>query len=246
MDTEETMDSLYIVIPAYNESANVGRVIEDWYPVVENRGADSRLVIINDGSKDDTYEIVCEYAKTRTLLCPLTKKNGGHGSTVLYGYRYAIEHGADYVFQTDSDGQTLPEEFESFWNLRHEYDAIIGHRNDRKDGEDRKFVETVLRAILRAIFGVKMPDANAPFRLMKTGLVNKYLPLMPENYHLPNVMLTTFFVYYKEKVKFLPITFRPRQGGVNSINFKKIIVIGWHAVIDFVGILERMKKWKRS
>ena len=86
------MSSLFIVIPAYNESENIKKTIMDWYPVVENHNDEgqSRLVIINDGSKDNTYEIVCEMAKTRPLLIPLTKPNGGHGSTVLYGYRYAI------------------------------------------------------------------------------------------------------------------------------------------------------------
>ena len=53
--------------------------------------------------------------ETRPLLVAQTKPNGGHGSTVLYGYRYAIENGADYVFQTDSDGQTPPSEFDEFW-----------------------------------------------------------------------------------------------------------------------------------
>lgn len=52
------MEKLYIVIPAYNERETIKDVINDWYPVVEKVGADSRLVIINDGSKDDTYEIM--------------------------------------------------------------------------------------------------------------------------------------------------------------------------------------------
>ena len=46
-------------------------------------------------------------------------------------------------------------------------------------------------------------------------------------------MFTTYFVYHHEKVKFIPITFKPRQGGVNSINIKKIVKIGWKAVGDF-------------
>ncbi len=56
-----------------------------------------------------------------------------------------------------------------------------------------------------------MPDANAPFRLMRTDLVNKYIHRLPKNYNLPNIMLTTYFVYYKEKITFLPITFKPRE-----------------------------------
>ena len=46
-------------------------------------------------------------------------------------------------------------------------------------------------------------------------------------------MFTTYFVYHHEKVKFIPITFKPRQGGTNSINIKKIVKIGWKAVGDF-------------
>ena len=42
-----------------------------------------------------------EYAKIYSLFQPLTKENGGHGETILYGYRYAIENKADYIFQTD-------------------------------------------------------------------------------------------------------------------------------------------------
>ncbi len=229
------MEKLYIVVPAYNESENIEKLIDDWYPIVErhNGGGESRLVIINDGSKDNTYDIVRKYAETRPLLKPITKPNGGHGPTVLYGYRYAIKHKADYIFQTDSDGQTLPGEFEQFWNLKGEYDAILGNRSDRQDGESRKFVENTLRFILKLVFGVSVPDANAPFRLMKRELVEKYISKMPEDFNLPNVMLTTYFAYFKEKIKFVKVTFRPRQGGTNSINIKKITKIGWKALGDF-------------
>ena len=165
------MSSLYIVIPAYNESENIEKTIDQWYQVVErhNDEGKSRLVIINDGSKDNTYELLQKCAATRPLLIPLDKPNGGHGPTVLYGYRYAIRQKADYIFQTDSDGQTNPDEFEPFWNQRGRYDAIIGSRAVRGDGKSRKFVENVVCFLLRMIFGVKVSDANAPYRLLKVG-----------------------------------------------------------------------------
>ena len=229
------MKTLYIIIPAYNERDNIEQCVNDWYPIVEKYHGDqnSRLVIINDGSKDDTFEILQELAKDRPLLCPITKPNGGHGSTVLYGYQYAIDNHADYIFQTDSDGQTNPDEFHVFWENRTEYDAIIGNRVVRGDGKDRKFVENTVCFLLKMIFGVKVEDANALFRLMKTSLVAKYINKLPKDFNIPNIMFTTYFVYHNEKVKFIPITFKPRQGGVNSINPKKIIKIGWKAVGDF-------------
>ena len=236
------MDILYIIAPAYNEAENITQFVDAWYPVVEahNGNGDSRLVVIDDGSLDDTYAILQGLATDRPLLTPLTKPNGGHGATLLYGYRYANESGADYIFQTDSDGQTDPVEFEAFWERREKYDAILGHRSDRRDGASRVFVEQTLLRLLRLIFGVRMPDANAPFRLMKKDLVAKYLPKMPADFNLPNVMLSTYFVYYKENVTFRAISFKPRQGGTNSINMKRIIGIGRKAVAEFWTLRKQM------
>ena len=236
------MDKLYIIVPAYNEAENIEKLIGDWYPVVEKHhgNGESRLVLINDGSKDNTYELICDCAKTRPLLLPLTKPNGGHGPSLLYGYHYAIDHRADFVFQTDSDGQTNPTEFEQFWNCRKEYDAVIGARPNRGDGKSRKFVENVLLLILRITFGVKLPDSNAPFRLMKRELLESYIDRLPMNFSLPNVMLTTYFVYFHEKITFIDISFLPRQGGTNSINPKKIVKIGWKAIGDFLWLRQKL------
>ena len=79
------MDKLYIVIPAYNEEENIQQVIEEWYPIVEKYNGDgkSRLLVIDDGSKDHTYEIMKNCAVGKPLFCPITKPNGGHGATVL-------------------------------------------------------------------------------------------------------------------------------------------------------------------
>lgn len=229
------MEKLFIIIPAYNESVNIYQCVNDWYPIVEkyNKEGESKLIIINDGSKDNTYQILKDLAKDKPLLLPLTKPNGGHGATILFGYNYAIKKGADFIFQTDSDGQTDPAEFDNFWEKRNKYDAIIGTRIQRGDGKSRKFVENTVCLLLRIIFGVKVKDANAPFRLMKTSLVAKYINKLPENFNIPNIMFTTYFVYHNEKVKFIPITFKPRRAGENSLNIKKIIKIGMKAVVDF-------------
>ena len=238
------MAGLYIVIPAYNESENIENCINDWYKVVEKYNAEgnSRLVIVNDGSKDNTYEQVQKLSESRPLLIAENKKNGGHGSAVLYGYRYAIEHGADYIFQTDSDGQTNPDEFDAFWEKRESFDAVLGYRPERGDGKSRKFVEMVVCLLLKLIFGVKVKDANAPFRLMKRELVEKYIERLPVDFNIPNIMFTTYFAYYNEKLEFVPISFKPRAKGTNSINIKKIIKIGIKAVFDFYSLRKEMKK----
>ena len=235
---------LYLVAPAYNESENIRNFVDEWYPVVErhNGGGLSRLVVVDDGSKDDTYRILQDMAGTRELLQPLTKPNGGHGATLIYGYKYAVEHGADYVFQTDTDGQTSAGEFEAFWNDIEKYSAILGKRPVRGDGKSRKFVENVLCFVIRMIFGVKVPDSNCPFRLMRSELVSKYISRLPEDFNLPNVMLTVYFSYFRENITFRDITFRPRQGGKNFINVKRIIKIGIKAVSDFRKLRKNLKE----
>ncbi len=230
------MDKLYIVIPAYNERDNIENVVNDWYPVVEKYGSDSRLVIVNDGSKDDTYDILVKLSETRPQMIPLTKPNGGHGATILFGYDYAIKNGADYIFQTDSDGQTLPSEFDDFWKLRESNDMVIGHRKGRQDGFSRILVTKTLKFVCRLCFHVKVTDANTPFRLMKAESLKKEIKYIPENYNLSNVIISVLFIKKGYNVKFLPITFRPRQGGVNSINMKKIFKIGKKALHDFAAI----------
>lgn len=230
------MDKLYIIMPAYNEEANIEKVIEEWYPVVEqyHGNGESRLVIIDDGSKDRTYEIMQNMTKDRPLFCPITKPNGGHGATVLYGYQYALKCGADYVFQTDSDGQTVPAEFHQFWNLREKYAMIIGFRNKRQDGFSRIMVTKTLKFVIGLCFHVSVTDANTPFRLMSAKELSENIKLIPEGFNLSNVLLSVIYAKRKQSVKYLPITFRPRQGGKNSINVPKIVKIGKKALTDFV------------
>lgn len=236
------MDKLYITIPAYNESENIEEVIKEWHEVVENISLDSRLVVTNDGSKDNTFEILKNLEEKYSQLIALTKENGGHGDTVLFGYNYALNNNADYIFQTDSDGQTRPEEFYKFWDERKNSDIIIGHRSTREDGASRVFVTKTLKLVLKLMFKEDITDANTPFRLMESKILKKHLKNVPEHFNLSNVILTVSFLKEKEKVVFYPITFRPRQGGVNSINLKSITKIGIQAVKDFKVIKKNLKK----
>ena len=229
-------DTLYIVMPAYNEEANIEDVIKQWHPVCERisqEGNEAKLVIANDGSKDNTFAIMQGLCKQYSHLLPIDKPNSGHGATVLYLYRYAINAGANFVFQTDSDGQTLPEEFWLLWEKRHEYDFQIGTRVGREDGASRVFVTKVLRWVVWLMFGVWVKDANTPFRLMNTAHLQAIMKLIPEDFFLANVAVSAIAVKKSEKIAWYPITFRPRQGGVNSINMTRIFKIGVKALSDF-------------
>lgn len=236
------MESLFIVMPAYNEEANIENVVKEWYPLLAGKDDNSRLIIADSGSSDKTHDILVKLKKDLPQLEILENTATQHGPKVIALYDYAIKESVDFVFQTDSDGQTSPAEFDAFWQLRNEYSGLFGNRVSREDGKARAFVEHVVCFLLRLYFGVKIPDANAPYRLMKVSALEKYLSKLPADYNIPNIMLTTYFAYYKETAVFLPISFKPRQGGINSINIPKIIGIGWKAIKDFKTFKKEMQK----
>jgi len=237
-------ETIYIVMPAYNEEANIRSVVAEWYPILENGNENSKMVISDGGSKDHTLEILYELQKEYPKLEVLPRPGTDHGTKVILLYKYAIEQGADWIFQTDSDGQTLPSEFPQFWSIKDSYDAVMGNRKSRGDGKDRKFIENVLRTYLLLFFGTLVPDANAPFRLMRSTVVNKYIGLMPNDFNLPNAILAACFKKYGDKVKYIDITFQPRQGGKNYMNYKRIFKIGWMSIKNFYILNRNIKKAK--
>jgi glycosyltransferase involved in cell wall biosynthesis len=239
-------DTLYIVMPAYNEEANIEEVVEEWYPKLEYGNEDSRMVISDGGSKDNTLQILYKLQEKYPKLEVLPRPGTDHGTKVILLYKYAIEHGARWIFQTDSDGQTLPAEFDAFWQQREDYDALMGNRVVRGDGKDRKFVENVLRTYLWCYFGVMVPDANAPFRLMRADTVKKYVYLMPDNFNLPNAILAACFSKFHDRVMYSEVTFRPRQGGTNFMNPKRIIRIGWNSFTNFALMRKRLNEYAKA
>lgn len=236
------MDVLYVVIPAYNEEDNIEAVVSSWYQIVKKVGENSRLLIIDDGSKDSTYQILKRLSNTLSQLIVITKDNSGHGSTLLFGYKYALKAGADFIFQTDSDGQTDPKEFWPFWENREKFDYQIGYRKHRQDGFRRIVVTKMLKVILFSIFHEWITDANTPFRLMSASTLCEHIQFVPNDYNLSNVLLSVLYQKSGQPGCYPEITFLPRQGGVNKINMMKIFKIGMGAIKDLVSLRKSIKQ----
>ena len=236
---------LCIVAPAWNEEENIERFVQDWHSVVArlNRECNARLLVIDDGSTDGTRAALDALRMEYPYLEVETKPNGGHGSSVLFGYKKALQEGATWVFQTDTDGQTDAGEFDGFWRSRYDFDAIFGNRVSRGDGKIRALVERVVCMFVRHYFGVHVPDANAPFRLMHRNVLERILPIIPDDYNLPNIVITSCASMLGYRIDFREISFKPRTLGQNSINIKRIIKIGIKARSDFKVIAERARRF---
>ena len=142
------MDKLFLVMPAYNEEETIESVVRDWYKTIESVTHNFIFVIADSGSVDNTHNILINLQNEFKNLVVLGDTLKQHGPKLIYMYKYSIENGADYIFQTDSDGQTNPDEFLFFWDNRINYDAILGNRVKRGDGIARKIVENIVCFLL--------------------------------------------------------------------------------------------------
>lgn len=216
---------LYIVMPAYNEEQNLPELIAEWYYWTEI-SENSRILIVNDGSTDNTVEVLTELQKNYPKLIFINKENSGHGPSVTFAYKKALEAGADFIFQTDSDGQTQAKDFEVFWKNRNKYDLQLGNRFDRKDGIARKFVSFTLRKVVKILFKEDIKDANVPFRLYNKSALGKIIRYIPDEFALSNVLCVVVANKLEARneisITWHKIEFLERQAGKNSVNFKNI------------------------
>lgn len=224
------MDKLFIVIPVYNEKDTIEKVVAQWHSIVDSIGHGSRLIVFNDGSTDETSAILNRIKNKHPNMTIIDKENAGHGPTCLAAYKFAVDHGADWVFQTDADGQTCSKDFSLFWEKRNHYDFIIGYRKKRRDGLARIFISHILKLVLLLIFDIAVKDANAPFRLMKADRLQMYLPVIPDNFFIPNVLISVMVTKNKENIFWQAISFFPRISGQTSIPLTRFGGLGMRLI----------------
>lgn len=219
---------LAVVMPIYNEATNIGAVLQEWFACLGRVAPDFIFFAINDGSKDDTAAVLASLApELGPRLRIVNKPNSGHGRTCREGYDLAIRTGARWVFQIDSDGQCDPAFFETIYRERAAQDCVFGYRRTRDDGFGRLAITRSYRLLLWALTGAFMRDANVPYRLIRTSTLRLALCGVPADIDLQNIALTISLTRQPDiRWKDVPIHFRARQGGENSINYHKIAKMG--------------------
>lgn len=220
---------LLVVIPIYNEQNAIQKVIYDWMDELAAWCEDFAMLAIDDGSSDrslDTLHRLQERFGSRLLV--RSRPNCGHGQTCLEGYRSGSKMGAQYVLQIDSDGQCDPCYFYRLWSIRKQFTVIYGVRTTRHDGWTRIVISKILRLMLLLVFRVNCPDANVPYRLMKTDAIMWAVDRIPRDFHLANVALAVLLARDKScSHGFVPIDFRERYGGESKA---KLLLFGRKAV----------------
>jgi glycosyltransferase involved in cell wall biosynthesis len=165
-------------------------VLEKWDDALSALGIDYEIRPYNDGSKDGSLDVMRAVAAGRPRISVRNKENGGHGNTILTGYREAAADGFDWVFQIDSDDEMGPEKFGELWNLHSEFDFGVGIRDGRKQALPRKIISFISRLCVRLFYGRSVWDVNAPYRLMRVSAFRDFFEEIPLSTFAPNVILS--------------------------------------------------------
>jgi glycosyltransferase involved in cell wall biosynthesis len=232
---EPEAPELALVMPVFNEAENASAVVHEWFDCLRNLGANFMFLAVNDGSTDNTAEVL---ARLGTELGPrlrvITKRNSGHGRSCRTGYELALAEDARWVLQVDSDGQCDPAFFPKLYANRAHYDCVFAYRRSRDDGWGRVVVSFCCRMLLLIATRTYLRDPNVPYRLIRADALRAALTRIPADFDLQNIALT-FALSRDRKLrwKYLPIHFRARRGGENSINYRKIVKMGLKLLRDF-------------
>lgn len=204
--------SILTITPAFNEAENIESVIKD----IKEHFPQSQLIIINDGSTDNTSSI-SESLGVRVVDLPY---NLGIGSAVQTGFIIAAREGYDVVIQFDGDGQHIAQEIKKILTpLNDETDIVIGSRflgiNSYQMPFFRKIGAQLFSFVISLIHKNKFTDTTSGFRAYSKRAVKLFSSYYPEDY--PEV--EALILAYKKKlsIKEVPVRMKPRLSGKSSI-----------------------------
>ena len=207
---------LLIIIPAYNESENIVRVVEEIRRVVPQYD----YVVVNDGSGDATAEICREHGYP-LLDLPV---NLGLSGAFQTGMRYAWKQGYEAAIQIDADGQHDPKYIPEMVRVMEEKgaDLVIGSRfvTEKKPHTLRMFGNTILSLAIRMTTGKKMTDPTSGMRLYNRKLVREMA--YGVNFG-PEPDTVSYLLRCGAKVEEIQVTIRERTAGKSYLNVGKSI-----------------------
>ncbi len=196
-----------VILPALNEAASIGGLIEGICRVAEARQRTDlfEIVVVDDGSTDGTGEAAAR-AGARVVRHPYTI---GNGAAVKAGMRSA---GGDLFVLMDADGQHRPEEIMTLVDALEEHAMVVGAR--RKDGHaslPRRIANAVYNRFASYVTGHRIPDLTSGFRVVRAGVAQRFLYLLPNTFSYPTTITLACFKTGLP-VKYVPIEARKREG----------------------------------
>ena len=233
-----------LIIPAYNEEENILKTVKK----IEEYSNEIDYIVINDGSKDRTEEILKENQIKHIQLV----KNLGIGGAVQTGYKYAYENGYDIAIQFDGDGQHdvnyVPEICEKIIN--EQADMVIGTRYLDKSSSEfqstfmRRLGSNIISSCIKLLTRKRITDPTSGFRAANKKIIEEFAKEYPKEYPEPESTVSILINGYT--VEEVPVSMNERTGGKSSINIWKsvdyMVKVVLAIFIDSISFRKRRKK----
>lgn len=197
---------LSIVVPVFNEERTLPVIIERLYA---SCGGLAQVIFVDDGSKDRSLEMLQSLARPTDIV--VTKENGGKGSAVRMGYRYAQ---GKYTIVQDADLEYSPEEIPMLLQFAEEHDlpALFGSRRLKKQ---KQFVHlsfflggSMLTLICNTLYRTRLTDQPTCYKMVRTDIL-KTLPLEENDFRF-DPELTVMLARRNVPIREFPISYHPR------------------------------------
>ena len=208
------MKDLTIVIPAFNESASLPRLL----PMVMEfcKLHEAKLIVVNDGSTDSTAEILNQFALNGTVQVVHHKLNKGYGAAIKSGIRLAI---TKFVITIDADGQHELSDVQALYSylVANDADMVVGNRLGQSEASlYRGFGKALIRWFAKLLLPIHIHDINSGMKIYNVELAKRYIPLCPDHMAFSDI-IAMVFISQRHLVLEKQITVLARVSGVSTI-----------------------------
>ena len=216
-----------VVIPVYNEEENLPALMQRLMPVMLGLGKSFEIIFIDDGSHDQSLQILKEFTKNfQVRIVELTKNYGQHAA-IMAGFSITR---ADIVITMDADLQNPPEEITNLVKVMEEgnYDVVGTIRKGRKDSFFRILPSKIINMVARKITGVSMRDWGCMLRCYRLPVVQRMIQCHEHATFIP--ALATVFA---KRVTEIEVAHEERHGGKSNYPLRKLINLQFDLVASF-------------
>jgi glycosyltransferase involved in cell wall biosynthesis len=232
---------LSIVMPAYNEGSIIEHTVNDVLQQIAERLEGVEIVIVDDGSTDDTAAVLDRLAaRDPRLVVDHAATNRGHGPSL----RRALDRArGQWIFQIDADGEIAPEDFWDLWNARERGSVLCGYRVARRAPRHRMGLNRLAGWVVRALAGGQpIRDVNAPCKLVRRDVWEDLRPAVPANPAVPSIMLLLGAAIRGHTIVQLPVHHRPRRGGESTLRPLRLARLSLRAAAELLVFRVRLSR----
>ena len=216
-----------VVIPAYNEEANLPHLLERLRSVMQKMGKSYEIIFVDDGSRDNTLSILKSFLIYPGVKVVELTRNYGQHAAIFSGF--SVVRG-DIVITLDADLQNPPEEIPNLVRVMEEgdYDVVGTIRKERKDSFFRTFPSRIINVITRKITKVNMSDWGCMLRAYRRDVVERMV-----NCHEHSTFIPALATYFAKKVTEIEVVHEARHGGESHYSLRKLINLQFDLVSSF-------------